>query len=220
MLFISKKVSYQPLLDFLNEQGVEVLDKPMISFKSKEFRCPKPEDYEIVFFSSPRSVDYFLDQCSISEDTLIASIGRATSEKLLKRSIPINFEGVNSGNPVDVSKEFSLFVGGKKVLFPQSSRSNRTMQSSLPQEQVLDLVTYQTNLDSFELVKMPEIIVFTSPSNAQAFIMKNAISNDQKIIAWGKTTERFLIKNRIKVWETLEHSSFEELTELLRKYLR
>ena len=219
MLFISKKVSYQPLLDFLSERGVQVLDRPMISFTSEPFSCPKPDDYDIVFFSSPRSVDYFLSQCSVSKGKLIASIGRVTSEKLQKRNIPVNFEGVNSGNPDEVSRTFSHFTEGRKVLFPQSNRSNRTMQGSLIEEQVLDLITYQTNLDSFKLHDNPDIIILTSPSNAEAFLLENSISDDQKVIAWGKTTERFLITEQIKVWNTLEHSSFEELTETLRSIL-
>jgi len=219
MLFISKKVSYQPLLDFLNDRNIELLDKPMIRFVGEFFDCPKETDYDIVFFSSPRSVEFFLDHCKVDKEKIVASIGRSTSDALKSRNVSIHFEGENSGRPDEVSKSFSKLVGNQKVLFPQSNRSHRSMQQSLPKEQVIDLVAYSTRLDPQKVTDKPSIIILTSPSNAEAFLINNLVSADQNVIAWGKTTELFLNKEEVEVWQTLEQSSFEELTALLKREL-
>lgn len=219
MLFITKKVSYQPLLDFLATKNIRLLDEPMIRFTAETFDCPDSDSYDIVFFSSPRSVEYFLNRCSISEEKLLASIGKSTSERLRQRAVSVHFEGEKSGNPVRISKAFAAFTGDKKVLFPQSSRSNRTIQQGILNEQIVDLIIYRTELAPFVLKRSPSIIVFTSPSNAEAFLRENSVNENQKIIAWGKTTERFLNNTKIDVWKTLERSSFEELTELLENQL-
>ncbi len=219
MLFISKKVFYQPLLDFLSDRNIELVDTPMIRFVGESFECPKASDYDIVFFSSPRSVEFFLNHCKIEKDKIVASIGRATSEVLEGRNVPIHFQAVNSGRPKEISKSFSKIVKDKRVLFPQSSRSNRSMQQSLSKDQVLDLVIYNTDLDPKILSEKPEIIVLTSPSNAEAYLLSNSISDNQKVVAWGKTTEQYLLKEKIKVWHTLVQSSFEELTTLLKREL-
>ncbi len=219
MLFISKKVFYQPLLDFLSDRKIELVDTPMIRFVGESFQCPKASDYDIVFFSSPRSVEFFLNHCKIEKDKMVASIGLATSEVLKSKNVPIHFQAENSGKPIEVSKSFSQFVKDQKVLFPQSNRSNRSMQQSLSKDQVLDLVIYNTDLDPKKLSEIPEIIVLTSPSNAKAFLLDNLVSDNQKVVAWGKTTEHYLRKEKIKVWHTLAQSSFEELTTLLHREL-
>ncbi len=81
---------------------------------------------------------------------------------------------------------------------------------------MLDLIVYSTLLKPIKLAEKCQTLVFTSPSNVEAFIQKNKISNDQQVIAWGNTTKAFLEKESINVDHTLERSSFEELMNYLR----
>tara|TARA_B100000508_G_scaffold141096_1_gene146844 strand:- start:70464 stop:71123 length:660 start_codon:yes stop_codon:yes gene_type:complete len=216
MLFVSKKVTYAPLLDFLREKNIVLNGQSMIEFEPVDFNCPDPSSYDIIFFSSQRAASFYLENCSIPSSVQIATIGATTSSFLRKRGINVDFEGEKSGDPQKVASEFASFIGNKKVLFPQSDRSQRSMQRQLDSDQVIDLIVYSTLLRPIKLAGKCQTLVFTSPSNVEAFLRKNQISIDQKVVAWGNTTKASLEKEQIKVDHTLEKSSFEELTNFLR----
>jgi uroporphyrinogen-III synthase len=211
MLFISKKVSYTPLLDFLEREKITLIDQSFIAFKKLPFECLGPSHYDIVFFSSPRSVHYFLESCRIPENKKVACIGASTRKALEDHNIIVHFEGVNSGAPEEVADNFKAFAKGGKVLFPQSNRSNRSVQKHMNANQVIDLIVYTTTLEPKKIDANPYILVFTSPSNAESFLKLNKVLEHQKVIAWGQTTEKFLLKQNINVYHTLKKSSFEEL---------
>lgn len=219
VLFVSKKVANERLLKFLKKRNVELVDRSMISFKKIDFDCPRNDEYETIFFSSPRSVHYFLEQCKINDKAEVGCIGRSTQSTLKKFGITPDFVGQKSGDPLEVSKHFKAFTRDKRVLFPQSNRSHRSMQKQLNRENTINLIVYHTILTSFKLSKNPNVLVFTSPSNCEAFLQSNKISRNQKIIAWGTTTNQFLNVQGIKADHVLETSSFDELTKLLENQL-
>ncbi|HZH87298.1 MAG TPA: uroporphyrinogen-III synthase [Brumimicrobium sp.] len=216
MLFISKTVSDEAFLAFVKKKKINLIDQPMISFVAEDFNCPK-EDFEVVFFTSPRSAGFYLEQCKIKETVSIATIGKVTSEFVESKGYKVDFTGINSGNPEKVSKEFEAFVAGRKVLFPQSNYSHQSMQKRLYKGQITDLIVYNTELTPVKLEIKPAVLVFTSPSNVKSFLQLNKVDGDQKIIAWGKTTAAFLNKNNLNADFTLEYSSFDELHEILEK---
>ena len=214
-LFVSKKVTHETLLNLIEKHSINLIDRSMISFNKADFDCPKNNQYDIVFFSSPRSVHYFMKQCSLPPETDIGCIGSSTEAMLKEFNILPKFVGRKSGNPADVAREFKAFTNGRKVLFPQSDRSHRSMQQQLKNDQINDLIVYRTVLSPISLSQHPDILVFTSPSNCEAFLKSNVVSENQTIIAWGTTTERFLKEKTILVDHVLETSTFSELTHLL-----
>lgn len=218
MLFISKKVTQPEFLNYVETAEIDMQDTSMISFVEVPFDCPK-EDYKIVFFTSPRSAKFFLDRCALNEKVEIATIGKSTSSYVEERGYKVHFTGVTSGIPALVSEEFKAFVKGRKVLFPQSNYSHRSMQERLTEYQITDLVVYETALTPTKLERKPSILVFTSPTNVESFLKLNTISEGQKTIAWGKTTEAFLDKNGVKADFTLKYSSFDELQEVLKQMI-
>ncbi len=219
-VFISKNVVYDPLLELLQSNGIQLIDQPLITFEAVDFICPDSADYSNIFFSSPRAVEYYLNRCTVLANTRIASIGKATSEALKARNCTIDFEGDKSGQPGEVARAFTTFAEGKTVLFPQSDRSNRSMQQRLPSEQVVDLVVYKTLLQPRTFSPAPSVLVFTSPSNAEAYLRKNSILETQTIITWGQTTAAFLNEESIDVHHSLRHSTFQELTVYLEHLIR
>jgi len=219
MLFISKKLTYSPLVGLLNEHGIDYIDESFITFRNHPFSCPRENSYDVIFFSSPRAVDFYLAQCKVPKDKLIACIGGITSEHLSKNGLNIDFKGIKSGDPANVAEDFAKFAKEQTVLFPQSTQSHRSMQNALRTEQVIDLVVYETIPKPIRLQKQPSIVVFTSPSNVDAYLSKNTISGNEVVIAWGKTTEAFLKTQRVSVDHTLEVASFKSLTAFLKKHL-
>lgn len=215
-IFVSKKVTNSGFLRFIESKNIDLIDQPMIDFKAVEFDCPKT-DYKVIFFTSPRSAKFYLQQCDVPEFVNIATIGKSTTAFVESKGYKVDFTGETSGKPEVVASQFKVFVEGRKVLFPQSNHSHQSMQQALNAEQIVNLIVYKTILVPLPLEGTPSLLVFTSPTNARSFLIENKISNKQQVIAWGKTTERYLNKEGVEVDETLEYSSFEELTELLQK---
>ena len=217
MLFISKKVIQPQFLAYAEAAEININDTSMISFVEVPFDCPTM-NFDVIFFTSPRSAKFFLDRCSIPSNVEIATIGKVTSNYVSAQGYSIVFTGVTSGVPALVSKEFKDFVGNRKVLFPQSNYSQRSMQEHLENQQITDLVVYKTALTPVQLKEKPSVLVFTSPTNVESFLKTNKITTDQRVIAWGKTTEAFLNKNDFKADYTLTYSSFDELKDVLEQH--
>jgi uroporphyrinogen-III synthase len=108
--------------------------------------------------------------------------------------------------------EFKELVGNKIVLFPQSSISNRSIPSVFPAEQIKEISIYKTATYP-KIISNCDYYVFTSPSNVDGFLIENKFPSTAKIIAWGKTTEKYLIEKGVKVEHTLNNSTVEELVE-------
>jgi len=218
-IFISKEVDDLDFINFIREKTLELCAVPMISFKSKVFPIPKEEEYGAVFFTSPRSVLFFLDKVELTSSKFIGAIGKSTASFIYQQGYSVHFTGIQSGKPKEVAKAFKAAVGDQKVLFPQSSRSKKSVQKYLDRDQCVDLVVYETLLEPKELKDPPEILVFTSPSNVEAFLKKNSIDKSQKIIAWGDSTALYLEDKGCSSIEILEKSNLEELKVVLEKVL-
>ena len=217
MLFISKKITQLDFLAYTKAAEINIIDTSMISFVEVPFKVPQ-SGYEVIFFASPRSAQFFLKSNSVPSNIEIATIGEVTTDFVEAKGYVVSFTGVTSGIPNIVGKAFKDFIGDRKVLFPQSNYSQRSMQVRLKKHQITDLIVYETTFTPVLLKEKPSVLVFTSPTNVQSFLKVNKVSADQKVIAWGKTTEAFLNKNEIKSDFTLSYSSFDELKEVLKQH--
>lgn len=218
-LYISKNIEDGDFLNFIRENNIDLCALPMISFKSTAFSIPKESEFDAVFFTSPRSVLFFLEKFKIAEDKFVGAIGKSTAGFIYQKGYSVDFTGLHSGKPKEVAETFKALIGDKKVLFPQSSRSKKSVQKYLNPEKCIDLVVYETLLEPQQLKIIPDVLVFTSPSNAEAFLEKNSVDKNQKVIAWGDSTEAYLAETGHASFHTLEKSSFKELQPVLRKIL-
>ncbi|MFM7684159.1 MAG: hypothetical protein ACKO7P_15665, partial [Bacteroidota bacterium] len=57
--------------------------------------------------------------------------------------------------------------------------------------------------------------IFTSPTNVRAFLMTNDTSSLKKVIAWGRSTEKELLLNKIPVMKVLQTGTLIELESYL-----
>jgi uroporphyrinogen-III synthase len=190
-VFISKAaIPNGPLHSFCKENNLRLIDKSLLAFKGV---CPeeKPVKTDVIFFTSPRSVQFYFKYFNLRQPAL-ATVGDATAKELEKHKLSAHFIGQTASNPKQVAKEFKTWLGNKTVLFPQSQRSNRTMQSELNPDQYIDLVVYETHLETKKLEHSPNYLVFTSPSNAEAYLLSNEITNEQVVLSFGTTTSKYL----------------------------
>lgn len=215
-LLISKADVPSEFLMFCNEVSIDVTAESFIEFFPVDFVSPSPDDFDIVFFTSPRSVHFFWSRYKYSTQAEIACIGEASAKALRKIGKEVRFTGNKSGDPQNVAKQFKQFAQQKKVLFPQSNVSNRSIQRQLDRFQIIDLVVYETRTVKKSIGTRFDMYIFTSPSNVQGFFGGHKeIPSESVVVSWGKSTSHELIKQGVIPTHTLEISSFEELQKVL-----
>ena len=212
-LFVSADLPNDHLLvAFAREKNVRLLAQSLITFQ--DLNNTTTADYSVVFFSSPRSFNYFISSNKRSVDVEIGVIGAGTKKHLNEFFSQIKFVGKQAGNPAQVAADFKAWLGDRTVLFPQAKKSHETISSVIPENQKILLPVYETVARPV-VVPPQEVYVFTSPSNVTSFLQLNEVPISSKVIAWGATTRKACEKQGITVWKTLKTSTYEELISLL-----
>jgi uroporphyrinogen-III synthase len=213
-LFISaERESGNVLRKFCVANGIHLTSVPLIGFQQENFSVSRP--FEVVFFSSKRSLDYFISNYNDLIGKAFATVGKSTACYIKERISEATFVGEKSGDPKTVSAEFKHWLGERRVLFPVSNQSKLTISDSIPEAQKEVIVCYRT-------IKLPvkiaenDIYVFTSPSNAESFFAVNSIPKHARVIAWGETTAAFLVENGIEAPAVLATASDDELIDVLK----
>ena len=153
----------------------------------------------------------FFKACqAIPENKRIACVGGKTAELLEALGHSVDFVGAKSGEPMLVAEEFKGWLAERRVLFPISDRSLKTISSAIDVDYKEEVVVYSTEVKG-KVIPPCDAYVFTSPSNVDGFLMENVLPAGTKVIAWGKSTEKVLEECGVEVWKTLEKSGFEGL---------
>lgn len=212
LFFSSEAKSPGFLRDFCTANDWILTDKSLIRFEKIPFETPK--DYAVIFFSSPRCVDYFFSENEINSSIEIACIGEGTAAHLRAINLTPNFIGLNSGIPEEVAKQFIHFLGNRTVLFPLPLHSKETIYKHVSNNQKLLVRCYETVLTK-PIISEHNLYVFTSPSNVKSFITNNTVKSNSRVIAWGRTTAQQLEENGILPIAVLDESSEEALVKVL-----
>ena len=215
-LFISRnRNEINALIEFCANHNIDLITHSFLTFEEVSFSIK--ESYEAIFFGSPRAVKFFFSQQQLAENcTIIGCIGEMTAESLRAIGIEPTFIGQQAGNPSEVGQQFKEIVGSKRVLFPQAENSNRSVASLFPTDQPEEVTCYKTSTNSSHIPNC-DYYVFTSPSNVEGFLKVNAISSKATVIAWGKTTEKYLVEKGIVVDYTLKEAKEEEVLNWIHK---
>ncbi len=214
-LFISKNINeIEQLINFAQENHIEVIAHSFLQFEAIPFKIES--SYDAIFFGSPRAVDFFLQQEKLDSSVFIGCVGEITAQSLQDKGYTPLYIGKSAGDTSKIGLEFKELVQDKKVLFPQSSISHRSIASLFPPDQINELSIYKTATYP-KSIPTCEYYVFTSPSNVDGFLIENQFPLDAKIIAWGKTTKNYLLAKNQTVEHTLKNSTVDELVEILKK---
>ena len=194
--------------EILKRKQVQLIAKSLISFEPSFFEIN--EDYEVIFFSSIRSAQFFLEKKDLKEGVKVACFGTETSIKLQKMGINPSFIGENSSNPIEVANKFKSWLQNRKVIFPHSDHSFHSISKLLNQSQVINVQVYQTNYIQ-KIIPPCDLYIFSSPSNLESFKLKNILKINSNVIAWGKSTEDQLLKYKIPLMKVLQTGTLNEL---------
>ena len=209
-------------------KGMEIIGQSLIEFSPTPFHSIPVVDW--IFFYSKNGVKFFLETFTTNRFLHIlnkenipikwAAMGKGTAEALLAYNIEANFIG--NGQPKATAQAFEKVAKGQKVLFPRAKNSKRSIQQLLTKQiDNFDLVVYENEVKSNLSIPFCEILVFTSPLNAQAYLQKYSINPKQKVIAIGKTTHKALLeiglKNVIVASEPTEKRMAAAVVQVLLK---
>ncbi|MFD0942018.1 hydroxymethylbilane synthase [Pedobacter boryungensis] len=142
-----------------------------------------------IFFSSRNGVEYFFKlNPSLSKKVKFGVVGRGSEDTLRKFGHLADFVG-ESGDIKEVADEFARLVDRQTVLFPRAQDSLLSIQKSLGETtKIVDLPIYETVVSDDIDGTTAEVLIFTSPSNVDAYFTDNLLDPEQKVIAIGNST--------------------------------
>ncbi|MET3981392.1 hydroxymethylbilane synthase [Mucilaginibacter sp. UYP25] len=142
-----------------------------------------------VFFTSKNAVEYFFKLSPQFPKKIKFGVMGAGSEDMLRRNGHFaDFVG-ESNDTVDVAADFAALANGTTILFPGADSPMRSIQQGLSAEtKIIDLPVYETVLEEGVEPTGADVVVFTSPSNVEAYFADNLLEPQQKVIAIGKST--------------------------------
>ncbi len=142
-----------------------------------------------VFFTSKNAVEYFFDLKPVFPKKVRFGVMGSGSEEALRRKghfADYTGEGIDT---VDVASDFAQLANGTTILFPGAESPMRSIHQALSADtKKIDLPVYETVLLEDIEVSTAEVLVFTSPSNVDAYFADNLLEPYQKVIAIGKST--------------------------------
>jgi hydroxymethylbilane synthase len=142
-----------------------------------------------IFFSSKNAVEYFFQLAPLlPKDVKFGVMGAGSEEMLRRKGHFADFTGVGV-EPAEVAEEFAKLANGTHVLFPGAEDSLKSIQKGLSADtKVVDLPIYETVLEDEIEGSGADVLIFTSPSNVDAYFAENLMDPGQKVIAIGKST--------------------------------
>jgi uroporphyrinogen-III synthase len=84
-------------------------------------------------------------------------------------------------------------------LIPRAKGSLQSIQKALtPNTKLIDMPIYETVLEEDVGKTNAEVLIFTSPSNVEAYFQKNLVDPDQKIVCIGYSTAQAIEEMGLK----------------------
>jgi uroporphyrinogen-III synthase len=128
----------------------------------------------------------------------IGCVGKATAQELRSFGKRADFIGQSTDTRL-IAKQFSAIAGKSKVLFPMAKESLQSIQHQLvSKESAINLPVYATVKHAQKISDNISLIVFTSPSNVDAFFEKNIWESRYKAVAMGEATGKALLRKGVK----------------------
>lgn len=191
----------------LGRLGFTIEAKSLIEFK--EVKIETMPAGEWVFFSSKHAVKFFFKQKPAMGKVKFGCISKQTAAELRQFGHRADFIGQSTDTKL-IGKQFSAVAGNAKVVFPIAKESMLSVQQQLTKkENAINLPVYQTIKHPVLIATDTNIVVFTSPSNVEAFFEKNKWQAHYKAVAMGDATEKALLRKGVK--NCAKPASFDDL---------
>ena len=195
-VFISRDISAQSYFRrALEKHGIEIEARSLIRTVPimTILNAHILKDIDWVFFTSKNAVEYFFQlKPQFAHQPKFGVIGSGSEDMLRRNGYFADYVGDNTDTAV-ISREFARLCQGCTVLFPGAESPMRSIHKGLmPDTKVIDLPVYETMPEEQITGTSAEVLVFTSPSNVEAYFEHHLLENNQQIVAIGKSTGKKL----------------------------
>lgn len=219
-VFVSRNLSNDsPIRRVCDEKRLSLTDESLLKFEAIPF--DNIPDIDWIFFYSKNGVKFFFEQSKkdLASSVKIGVMGAPTGRSIAAfRDLKLDFVG--KGGIDHIASTFQRKVEGKSVLFVKAKFSRSSIETRLTNVDIHPLVVYdnsvRVDLPNFS---SPDILIFTSPMNAEAYVDQFGIPTSTKVLAIGPTTSLALKKIGVESALIAEQPSEESLAKLLEKTL-
>ncbi|MCB0688148.1 MAG: uroporphyrinogen-III synthase [Saprospiraceae bacterium] len=213
-VFISRALRADSILHHL-DSSIEFFDESLLEFSPVSFQEIPETDW--IFFYSQQGVKHFLDRWQTPLKAKLAAFGPKTGLLLEEENHRVSFVG--DGVASTTARAFAMLCKDQKVLFVRAKNSRKSLQEELKNTcGISDIVVYDNSPKNDIKIEPCDILIFTSPLNAQAFYQSNR--PDHRLnIAIGETTKNSLLALGVQNILVPSEPTEEGITELLKKYL-
>lgn len=215
-VFISRGLVEGSVFKEKLQDNFQIIDLSLIAFSLLPFHEVKMVDW--IFFYSKKAVHYYFKGLKAYEypipEAKLAAIGAPTAAAI--RAIGFEPDFVGTGAPEETAHRFEKYAVDQSVLFPRAENSRKSIQQKLSDKiKAKDLIVYQNKpLTDFE-IEACDILVFTSPLNAETYFKKYKRLDHQILIAIGNTTALTLKELGQKEFSIAEKPSEQALADLV-----
>lgn len=146
-------------------------------------------DIDWIFFTSKNAVEYFFElKPAFSKKVKFGVMGSGSEDTLRRHGHFADYtgEGIDTA---DVAHDFAQLANGTTILFPGAENPMRSIHQGLSADtKIIDLPVYETVLREDAEMSSADVLVFTSPSNVDAYFADNLLLPNQQVVAIGKST--------------------------------
>lgn len=220
-IFISRNLkNNSPFKVDLMKEGYSVTGISLLAFIPIPFDPIPKVDW--LFFYSKNGVKYFFEQCSYpfdKKDTSIAAMGISTAKTIKNYGYQAAYIG--NGTPMEIANDFGTKVKGQKIAFLRATSSKKSIQIRLKKGiEVIDRIVYR-NIPITNCSLPPfQVLVFTSPANAQTYFKYNTFCATQHIFSIGGTTTSMLHELGIRDIITAPNPTEIALVKIILSHLK
>ncbi len=194
--FISRKVAAGSVFsNILEDAGWRVWGKPLIRLQPLPIAAFPEVDW--VFFTSRNGVAYFfsgLAEAGLSvPDAKMAALGPAAANLLVAYGYHPAFVG--TGEPLSAAAVLLRHACGARILLPGArQRAGKLPQIVSRGATAILLDVYDNKPVDDPILIRSQVLVFTSPMNAEAYFARHGLLLGQRVVAIGSTTAEALLQ--------------------------
>lgn len=199
--FITRDLTdHSEFKNLLTAAGWEAEGRSLVELSPLPFSEIPGADW--IFFSSQNAVRFFFENQGIRSGADVksparlkhiqwAALGPATAKALAEYVEMVDFTG--TGEPKGTADAFRSGgvepAPGARILFPAARHSRQSVMSYLADDfQCIHFPVYNNRLVDDPPGSNADVLVFTSPMNAEAYFSKNRLAKNQHVVAIGETT--------------------------------
>ena len=140
-----------------------------------------------LFFTSKSGVQHFFDQAPIlSASTQIAAYGEETAVAIRRSGYKVAFTG--TGEAAQTAQNFAPLATGLEVLFAGATYHHPGVREAVRAYATVQHISVYENTLVDQDAPVCDIVVFTSPMQAEGYLRRGSITSGQIVIAIGPST--------------------------------